>query len=160
MNKTRRSNQIRSSEEIILSLFEYHDDEVGFEEWCAALLTTTTVVANTDTSPTFESAMLGPFKKVFLAAIEKEYQSLEDNKVFQEVDSIPHGFTALGTKMVLKIKETAEESMARNFKARLCGKGFKQVYGIDFHETFSPVANYDSLRIFITLLVMLDFEID
>jgi hypothetical protein len=104
--------------------------------------------------------MNGPYISQFQAAINKEYASLDNNQVFIEVESLPPGFSALGTKMVLKIKETAEASMPLNFKARLCGQGFNQIYGIDYNETFAPVACFDALRVFITILASMDFEID
>ena len=130
-----------------------------FEEFCSALLVIT-ADTDIDCNPSFDDAMKGPHKAEFLSACAREYLSLEENKVFIEVDSLPAGFIPLGTKMVLKIKETAEASMPLDFKARLCGKGFKQIYGIDYHETFAPVACFDALRLFISLLVSMDFELD
>jgi hypothetical protein len=62
--------------------------------------------------------------------------------------------------MVLKIKETASDSEPKVYKARLCVKGFRQIEGIDFHETYSPVAAFNSLRLFIDLMAKLDYEMD
>jgi hypothetical protein len=62
--------------------------------------------------------------------------------------------------MVLKIKETAKPDMPLDFKARLCGKGYKQVHGVDYNETYAPVACYDSIRMFLAILATLDYEID
>ena len=61
--------------------------------------------------------------------------------------------------MVLKLKESESEDI-RKFKARLCGKGYRQQYGLDYFETFAPVAAYNSLRMFITLMLSLDYEND
>jgi hypothetical protein len=113
--------------------------ELEFEEYCTALLSLTSN-SDIDCNPSFKDAMNGPYISQFQAAINKEYASLDNNQVFIEVESLPPGFSALGTKMVLKIKETAETSMPPNFKARLCGQGFNQIYGIDYNETFAPVA--------------------
>jgi hypothetical protein len=111
-------------------------------------------------NPTYAEAMSGPHREEYLAAIAKEYSSLHKHCVFSEPVSLPAGKIAIGTKLVLKRKEAEHENAARIFKARLCGKGFAQQYGIDFHETFAPVAAYNSLRIFISLVASLDFECD
>ena len=61
---------------------------------------------------------------------------------------------------MLKLKEAEFKGAVRRAKARLCARGFKQVQGIDFFETFSPVASLDSLRIFLTIMATMDYEID
>ena len=45
------------------------------------------------------------------------------------------------------------------FKARLGAKGFTQIEGIDFNDTFSPVSSKDSLRIVMTLVAHYDLEL-
>lgn len=52
---------------------------------------------------------------------------------------LPHGKNAVGCKWVFTIKLKANGSIDR-YKARLVAKGFTQTYGIDFQETFAPVA--------------------
>ena len=127
-----------------------------FEDWSNALLATAPI----DDSPTFADAMNGPYRKEFNHAIAKEYESLSKNNVFSEPCDLPDGFKALDTKMVLKIKESAVPGVICKFKARLCGKGFKQEYGVDFFNTYAPVAAYNSIRVFISLCAMLDYEMD
>jgi len=111
-------------------------------------------------NPTFEQAMCGPYKEAFIKGIESEYKSLMENKVFSEPIDLPKGFKTLDTKIVLKLKEAEFKGAVRRAKARLCARGFKQVQGIDFFETFSPVASLDSLRIFLTIMATMDYEID
>ena len=45
------------------------------------------------------------------------------------------------------------------FKARLVAKGFKQTHGVDYHETFSPVAMLKSIRILLAIVAYYDYEI-
>jgi hypothetical protein len=122
---------------------------------CAAV----SIITEND-NPTFNEAMKGKFKHHYQKAILKEYKSLMDQKVFSAPMNLPPGKNALDTKMVLKRKEAEINGAERRFKARLCGKGFKQIFGVDYFETFSPVATYDALRVFLTLMVAMDFEID
>lgn len=45
------------------------------------------------------------------------------------------------------------------FKSRLVCRGFNQVYGIDYLETYSPVANFRSIQILLTVAISKDYEI-
>jgi transposase InsO family protein len=168
-HSTRRPNQIRTYANLVshnlpqwinhipttVDQYANHATADSNDWFNMALLTVD--AGTTDMNPTFEQAMKTKHKYQFLKAIKKEYDSLDQNRVFAEVPSIPNGLTALGTKMVLKIKETQDKDMEQVFKARLCGKGFKQVYGIDY---YAPVAAFDALRGLLAILCMLDYEID
>ena len=44
-------------------------------------------------------------------------------------------------------------AMLLNFKARLTVKGFSQVHGLDFYDTYAPVADYSSVRLFLVVIV-------
>mgnify|MGYP003293942373 FL=1 len=45
------------------------------------------------------------------------------------------------------------------YKARLVAKGFKQIQGVDYDETFSPVAMFKSIRILLAIAAFHDYEI-
>ena len=45
------------------------------------------------------------------------------------------------------------------YKGRLVAKGFKQIDGIDYDETFSPVAMFKSIRIMLAIAAYHDYEI-
>ena len=63
------------------------------------------------------------------------------------------GHSAVKSKWVFKRKEYLR------YRAHLVAKGFTQIYGLDFDETFSPVARFESLRLLLALAVLEDWEI-
>jgi hypothetical protein len=67
-----------------------------------------------------------------------EYQAIMKNDVW-DIVLIPKGKFVETSKWIYKIKHTADESIKKH-KARFVAKGFSQVEGIDYEETFSPVA--------------------
>ncbi|GKD62927.1 retrotransposon protein, putative, ty1-copia subclass, partial [Tanacetum coccineum] len=56
-------------------------------------------------------------------------------------------------------KKTDMDGAAYIFKARLVAKGFTQTYGVDYEETFSPVADIRAIRILIAIAAYYDYEI-
>ena len=94
-------------------------------------------------SPSYNDAIIGPDKHKWAVAIAKEYEALFTNDTFSQPMDLPQGRKAIDTKMVLKIKEPEAIGEEGRYKARLCGKGFQQVYMVNYFETFAPVATYD-----------------
>jgi len=80
----------------------------------------------------------------FKEAIQDEWKSLMDMKVFKKVMR-PPGIKAIKSKWVFRIKPNGMK------KARLTAKGFMQRYGVNYTETFSPVVNLNTVRTVIAL---------
>nr|GEV45184.1 copia protein [Tanacetum cinerariifolium] len=66
--------------------------------------------------------------------------------------------TVIGTKWVFRNKLDENDNISRN-KARLVAQGYNQQEGIDYDETYSPVAQLESIRILLAYACALDFKI-
>eukprot|EP00253_Pinus_taeda_P036632 PITA_36632 len=75
--------------------------------------------------------------------MEEEYNSLLENQTWDLVP-LPSGRKLVRCKWVYRTKSAADGQITRR-KARLVAKGFQQVHGIDYDETFAPVAKMDSI---------------
>jgi histone deacetylase 1/2 len=87
----------------------------------------------------------------WVAAMDVEHQALLNNKTWHLVPR-PKGKNIVGCKWVYKVKRKADGTVDR-YKARLVAKGFKQQYGIDYEETFSPVVKAATIRIILSIAV-------
>ncbi|KAK1619280.1 hypothetical protein QYE76_024797 [Lolium multiflorum] len=93
-------------------------------------------------------------KKVFealedsdwLEAMHEELNNFKRNKVWTLVKKPKECRNVIGTKWIFKNKQDEFGNVVRN-KARLVAQGFSQVEGIDFGETYAPVARLESIRI-------------
>jgi hypothetical protein len=70
----------------------------------------------------------------------------------------PNGVKAIECKWVFK-KKTDVDGNFNIYKARLVAKGFRQIQGVDYDETFSPVAMLKSIRIVLAIAAYFDYEI-
>ena len=107
---------------------------------------------------TFQDAIDGPNQVHWRKAICAELDSMKLRGVFRAT-KLPTGQHTIGTKWVFKIKRKADGSIEK-YKARLVAKGFKQKYGIDYTETFSPVVKYVTLRMVIAITKYFDRTLD
>lgn len=103
---------------------------------------------------TLQEALDGPDAQEWSDATEKELNSLLNMGTFKFIDSLPSGRRAIGSKLVFKVKRNADGSIER-FKVRLVAKGFSQMPGMDFDETFAPVVKLTSIRVLCALAVRL-----
>ncbi|KAG4222827.1 hypothetical protein PC116_g28701 [Phytophthora cactorum] len=138
-----------------------HDDEDGDSTppvfWRASANAVEAAMDLSEPS-TFQEAVNGPDQVHWRKAIRAELKSMRLRGVFRAA-KLPNGQRAIGTKWVFKIKRKADGSIEK-YKARLVAKGFKQKYGIDYTETFSPVVKYVTLRMVIALAKYFGWPLD
>ncbi|CAI7859062.1 unnamed protein product [Closterium sp. NIES-54] len=88
------------------------------------------------------------------AAMDEEIHSLGTWELVER----PRGVNIMKNRWVLTTKYRIDDTVERE-KARLVVKGFTQVYGADYNETYSPVTSYVTLRIFINFVAILDLNL-
>ena len=79
------------------------------------------------------------------------------NKVWTLID-LPNDRQAIEVKWIFQRKTDADSSVTI-YKARLVAKGFRQVQGVDYDETFSPLAMLKSFQIMLAIAAFYDYEI-
>ncbi|MBW0553306.1 hypothetical protein O181_093021 [Austropuccinia psidii MF-1] len=96
-------------------------------------------------------------KNEWLGAIKEELKRMDEGKVFDIVDLryalsiVPHE-SILSTKWVFVKKP-------ENYKARLVARGFKQIHGINYEETFAPTPTFNALRLLFSTALLKEWPI-
>ena len=91
-------------------------------------------------------------------AILKELASLEAAHTW-DVVKCPKGVNIVGCKWVFKIKRNAVGEINK-YKAQLVVKGYSQVQGVDYDETYAPVARLSSLHTILAVATRNDWDVD
>ncbi|KAJ9552646.1 LOW QUALITY PROTEIN: hypothetical protein OSB04_016691 [Centaurea solstitialis] len=102
-----------------------------------------------------EEALAVPF---WVSAMQEELAEFERNLVWTLVRR-PSRKTIIGLKWIFRNKIDEHGIVIRN-KARLVAQGYRQEEGIDYDETFAPVARLEAIRLFLAYAVHMKFQMD
>lgn len=111
---------------------------------------------DSDKEITLTEALNGPESMFWKASMKEELDSFNENDAWELVDR-PQDSTVVECRWVFKKKYDSSNNV--RYRARLVAKGFTQKEGVDFHETFSPVLRYSTLRLLFALAAKLDLDI-
>jgi hypothetical protein len=91
-----------------------------------------------------------------VVAMQKELNNFKRNKVCSLMERPKQN--VVGTKWVFRNKQDEHGVVTRN-KARLVTKGYSLVEGLDFDETFAPIASLESIHILLAYATHHDFKL-
>lgn len=115
-------------------------------------------IAEMEEPRTFQEAITGKDKENWIKAMENEMQSLKENDTWTLI-SPPENTKVVSCKWIFKIKEDTNGRISC-YKARLVARGYSQTKGLDFEETFAPVASRTSLRTLLSVAAAEDWEME
>ena len=104
-----------------------------------------------DVPSTYEEAMTSPFAAEWKSAMDSEMDSLNSKGVYEITPKVPD-MKVVKTKWVYAVKTDAYGNVIK-FKARLTGKGYSQIKGLEFDETYAPVTDYATVRLFLSIVL-------
>ncbi|MCO5601917.1 hypothetical protein L7F22_056043 [Adiantum nelumboides] len=113
------------------------------------------LVAETIGEIFLDEALSGPEASSWRQAMDSKYQSLMANGTWQLVPAPPNR-KLVTCKWLLRKKFHADGSVSR-YKAQLVARGFTQIPGMDYSETFSPVLRITSFRVLIAIAALFGF---
>ena len=101
----------------------------------------------------YEEAVQSPEANHWKIAMEEEMSSLKRNDTFT-LTPLPPGESTVGGRWVYTIKEGSDGE--KTYKARYVAKGYSQVKGVNYDETFAPTANLTSIRVLMQIAAQYD----
>lgn len=105
-----------------------------------------------NTAPrSYADAMSSENSAYWSPAIKKEEDSLRENKTFQLVERTPE-MHVIPSRYVFRVKKDVGP------KVRIVAKGFRQIPGLEYTDTYSPVVSFSVVRLFLALVAHHDLE--
>ena len=96
-------------------------------------------------------------QQVWREAMQEEYSSIMKNDVWEVVPR-PEGKSVVTSRWLYKVKHVADGSIEK-FKSRFMARGFSRVEGVDYEETFAPVARYTSIHSIVSIAAEMGWKI-
>ena len=115
------------------------------------------MLVDQDEPMSYRDAMNDPDSEKWLEAMKSKMDAMYANQVWTLVDQ-PESVRLIGCKWVFK-KKIDMDGNVQTYKSRLVAKGYSQVPGRDFDETFAPVAMVKSIRILLAIVAYYDYKI-
>ena len=116
------------------------------------------ISANSPSEPrTYREATAGPDAENWKAAMADEFNSLNEHGTWTIVPR-PENRKVVSSKWVYRVKYKADGTISR-YKARLVARGYTQVFGVDYTDTYAPVTRLETLRLLFALAVQNDWEV-
>ena len=104
----------------------------------------------------YEQAMKQPEADHWREAMKKEVEQLNANQTWI-LTSLPPGRKAIDGRWVYKVKIGADNKIQK-FKARWVARGFAQIPGVDFDQTFAPTVRPATAKVILTLIANFDLH--
>ncbi|KAK8694592.1 hypothetical protein V6N13_072140 [Hibiscus sabdariffa] len=148
------SNKGKETQPLRRSTRECHEPErYGF------LVTThgDVILVDQEEPKTYQEVVASPDSEKWLEAMRSEMDSMSENQVWTLVEP-PGRIKPIGCKWVFK-KKNDKDGNVQTYKGRLVAKGFRQIHGVDYDETFSPVVMFKSIRILLAVAAFHEYEI-
>ncbi|KAD7478171.1 hypothetical protein E3N88_01307 [Mikania micrantha] len=89
--------------------------------------------------------------------MHEELAAIEKNQTWV-LTTLPAGKNLVGLKWLYKTKVGPDGKIVK-YKARLVAKGYSQQYGVDFLETFAPVARFETIRVVVAIAAQMGWPI-
>ena len=108
-------------------------------------------------NPSIQEALTGPYADEWRRAMKEEFNALSEIGTWTLTER-PENRKVIGSRWVLRTKYDADGNIERR-KARLVAKGYNQQPGMDFTETFAPVARQSSIRTLLAISAELGLKL-
>ena len=114
-------------------------------------------ISDEDEPKNVNEAVNSKNSKYWKDAAEYEYQSLLKNNTWELVER-PKDKNFITCKWIFKVKRNADGTVNR-YNARFVAQGYSQEEGMDYDDTFSPVARYSSIQSLLAIANQLNLEV-
>ena len=113
--------------------------------------------AHGDDPKTYDEVISDIDSEKWLEAMRSEIDSMHSNQIWTLVDP-PEGIVPIGCKQIFK-RKIGTYGKVETFKVRLVAKGFRQRQGVNYEETFSPVAMLKSILILLAITIHYNYKV-
>jgi hypothetical protein len=97
----------------------------------------------------YKDILKHPDKDAWLGATQEELKDLFRHDIWM-IELVPKGKRVMGAQWVFVEKRTQDGKLIK-LKVRYVAKGYAQIAGIEFLDTFAPTATFVSLRLLLTI---------